>query len=89
MISSCTDYRAQILGHLAHNSQYLSADAKAHIADCEACLAAAVEFLDQQVAERVRGGTAPGATTAAPEQAQRALTHGRDVLKREFGLSID
>ena len=82
---NCNSFRTEIIEHFRNGQAPLSAEAKAHFADCEICIAEVTKLLDQ--ASQSRSGIAQDASNL-PSEAQQALAHGRQVLQREFGISV-
>ena len=91
--AECDKFQTDIMAHFRNGQPGLTVEAKAHFGDCEACITAVTRILDQAAegtARRTRGVRAfqPTANVLKkmPAEAQQALEHGRQVLKRELGI---
>jgi hypothetical protein len=89
----CSAYRDDILRHFGNGAE-LRPEARQHYAGCVHCMTAVTAALssrardtslDGRSAEPVCG-SAGKASAALPDAARRALTHGRQVLERLFGI---
>ena len=89
----CSGNVDEIVGHFLRGEP-LSAEAREHYLSCEDCMIAVTAALSANLSDapiRARGatprsGAAEGRTATLPEPARLARDHGRQVLKRVFGI---
>lgn len=74
------------------SGQSLGVEEKAHLIECESCMAELVRRLDHAAEESPaalgkNGDSGQDNVAHSRPEAKRAVEHGREVFAREFGLS--
>jgi hypothetical protein len=84
--STCSEHRDEILLHFVEKRPIRKA-ASEHYAQCLECIKAVTLALDERSSRRTRSRHTGADAPVLPDAAKVALAHGREVLKREFGIS--
>jgi hypothetical protein len=84
--TSCSSYREAILLHFLHDTA-LGIEARDHYVGCVSCITVVTAALSKNVTETMPTRGPLGTDPVLSEAAQLALEHGRQVLRREFGIS--
>ena len=86
-VPHCPTCQDEILAHFREGKP-LSSRAREHYLECLDCITAVTLELSKNGADTNPTRGAAGMTTVLPESTSRALEHGRQVLKREFGINF-